>query len=991
MKLQIWKCCVYTSLMHGLDCTGVSEAGPVLLRKHVARHVRLIAKSPSHITKERSEDLLRRLGIPDPLQDLLRRTEARIQKARQGAMVQLQPPRVQQRWTPLLSSLQALQDTSLTTQRPGTPPHAHEVQARLVEVRTLAKPVACALCGIYFPSLKMLRHHKALKHPETVNKKRPRTQQQMRADFMQHAVDGLPACKHCSWQFSSWPAFCKHFECRRCPVLHAPTAETPEPQQIKHQVAINPDSPNPPSTNQHPEDTLAALFKALPEYCREIGVADVWQTLAARIRQEGINHCPFCAQWLAKPQYLTRHVAAQHFACAELLAQLPEWLEHRRVTVHSPCQWCHTAFQAKHVSRIKHTMHCPILVRTGLLSLLFASQVPAQHHADGTHGGSAERTAVSRGAGSNDAGHDGESVGPDCRDGRTASDGDGTQGAQARGSRGGSGAGTPPRQRSQGPQGRPKGRQMGILEWMGQLELAKESTSGARGRDERRDDRDVSGNGEADASPRRSIEHQQNRDRIRPVLSNKGRSLDGSGHVPHNHLVAAHQRDIAPGTHHLPESDADAEVHGSLVESLGGMHPDGRLQGPGGAAADPERRRQSSVPTVQSHYQNHGSEDGPGAPGARRGQEDDQGSGEAGPTPFDPPQVPPHAEAHGRDPCGRRASYGPSGGPPDGRSRPMLEAPQHPLPFGGMQSGGHEHAGRADGPIGPRRPHPGDDQQTVRALMFGNQANYCYSNAACVALLWTRTHLLPGARSEPLVGDAMLATLHGICRTRALQHIWTRITWRSLHQGWRQPELQHDVIEYFTFLRKWLVPQLSQIHWQARIQDEEGLKVVDTGSCWPLWLPQPLTPAVSTPAAGITVQSLVDAWTNIQRGLHGLVNKPRVLLIQVNRFNIGTSVGDKSHQPVNPDLYIMMPIFTYDLTQPQAMQQRYERYRRTAALLHEGHSPVSGHYRAVLYEDGCALITNDNTQARRLADTTASWQSVNSRVYAVLYVHSPNS
>ena len=240
-KLAIWRACVYATLMHGLDSTGLASTGPALLRKHVSKQVRRIAKSPSHITHETSSDLLLRHDISDPVADLFRRVNTRITKARAGPISLLQPARVHKRWSLLLHEITNHQPWHDPGQSALSRTATTSFQTTLCEVRPGTRAVACPICGVYFHSLKTMKQHVTLTHHKQQPKTQAppkRTQQQLRNDFMQHAVNGLPTCSHCLWEFVSWPAFFQHFEHARCSVLQccmqAAFAQTLSLPAIRH-------------------------------------------------------------------------------------------------------------------------------------------------------------------------------------------------------------------------------------------------------------------------------------------------------------------------------------------------------------------------------------------------------------------------------------------------------------------------------------------------------------------------------------------------------------------------------------------------------------------------------------------------------------------------------------------------------------------------------------------------------------------------------------
>ena len=114
---------------------------------------------------------------------------------------------------------------------------------------------------------------------------------------------------------------------------------------------------------------MSSLYASLPDVVRGLCSAE-WVPLADHVRQEDQHTCMFCKQWLARPAYLTRHIAAQHAGLREVLDALPSWLQARRPTVFSPCRWCHQDFKVQHSSRSRHAQACTTLIRTGIYLLL---------------------------------------------------------------------------------------------------------------------------------------------------------------------------------------------------------------------------------------------------------------------------------------------------------------------------------------------------------------------------------------------------------------------------------------------------------------------------------------------------------------------------------------------------------------------------------------------------------------------------------------------
>ena len=419
LKLAVWRACAFACLMYGLDCIILPPQSAQKLQQVVVRQLRIMLKSPVFITREPAELFLRRIGIQSPAVEVANRIRARVSKCRQGPMAALQPLRTQQRW-------RYLDEAAALSQEYAAIPVWHDgstnadTQIRLQEVQAQLPRQICQHCGLSFRTLKALRSHVAQKHskdttePPKVDMVR-RTQQQMRKDYMCHASGGLPTCVHCHWNFSSWPAFCEHFEHKRCVALHLQTQvgpiTTPEPSDPAASPGTYtepPPSPNPSSsirpegvqcdvsTPEHAEDTMCGLYASLPEVVLGLCSAE-WNALADHVRQEDQHTCMFCKQWLAKPNYLTRHITAQHGVLREVLNALPSWLQARRPTVFSPCRWCYQDFKAQHSSRSRHVQSCTTLIRTGIYHLLHcACQELPPFSSNGALGGGSPTWCSSR-------------------------------------------------------------------------------------------------------------------------------------------------------------------------------------------------------------------------------------------------------------------------------------------------------------------------------------------------------------------------------------------------------------------------------------------------------------------------------------------------------------------------------------------------------------------------------------------------------------------
>ena len=338
---------------------------------------------------------------------------------------------------------------------------------------------------------------------------------------------------------------------------------------------------------------------------------------------------------------------------------------------------------------------------------------------------------------------------------------------------------------------------------------------------------------------------------------------------------------------------------------------------------------------------------------------------------------------------GETLANGPGDWAADGGSGSGMVPLQSAMPLGSMPSHGDVDESRQARQIGSGHQSAEDDRKHVRTLVLGNRRNYRYSNASFLALLWTQASIPSGLETaEHLLGTPLFSLWSRLRKLRPsiTQHLWQQLPWRTLHIGWNSPEAQHDVVEYLTFLRPQLQSCVAAGRWEARhVQDDGSVGTAESGSTWPLWIDTPLDAIPHNRSTTAELQQLVDAW-RMQRGLQGLTAEPPVLLIQANRFNVAGHRHGKSVVPLVPNPYLMLPVFTAT-DQPMSLELTYARYRRSAALLHEGIEQTSGHYRCILFCGEQVLITDDGRPAQSLNPLQMTTHLRN--LYAFLYVLCP--
>ena len=179
-RVSLYLSCVRSSLIFGLHAT---------LRKLDAtdsRHLRAIAKSPSHITKESTTALRLRLRVQSPEEAIVALLRRRIACCQEAASVE-----------DLQSHLSALLSNAHTSEGVSPSPSIVPCNAK--------QPVACPVCGVYFDSMRHMLSHQARQHGCQL----PKVPLPKSTDYTAHTVQCLPQCKHCLGVFTRVEAFKK--------------------------------------------------------------------------------------------------------------------------------------------------------------------------------------------------------------------------------------------------------------------------------------------------------------------------------------------------------------------------------------------------------------------------------------------------------------------------------------------------------------------------------------------------------------------------------------------------------------------------------------------------------------------------------------------------------------------------------------------------------------------------------------------------------------
>ena len=965
-RARLYVACVRSSLLYGLTAVGVTGHVVRKLDQFDSRALRSLARSPAFLSHESSEALRKRLNVSSPSKVLHQALERRIAKSSDAQ---------EHQW--FAAKLQELQDVLAVASSSSNLRSADAQEG-----------VACPDCGIYFPSFRIMRSHRARSHKQLALK----VQAGMLAaqDYVAGGVDGMPACRWCRRIFTRVEGLKKHHRkgCPKCrkDVETSQTTREPEvvsvsPGQVPgmrggllgHPCRTSPTTSHDVVRVSAPsEDSLvavpaAALLKdpafqqlARQHWKRPLENADY----RARLKE----YCVICGQWCARakqhqrlmhPEAWLLHDAAVSQCCSAGLRAL------------RLCSFCSTPVQQPG----RHLRHCVVMYQASLASLLLCQD---RHglSSGGTGGGACED-----GTGGAQAGNGGSLLRP--------------ADAGPCGGEGASGGRAP----SQMGQASMEGRQRSITGWLvpgqlgqrvqtvatcpagGQERTATSAGPGNAGPDEQ--------HGPSNATPRGRDPTPEARSRIHglhryfrpgmPFGAPPGsRKLAGAVHEGHC------DKPIAPGDVHGTAGNATGHSRGDACGWReapavpecgldGGGRPSSQSQvglpflgsggeeasGGGGPAiitcgrhaidrsADDAHPKGRSLEELQD-YQAHECErsvQGRGSPvhGVHRLE---------GGIQCNLLQCAAHSERLGLHEADRS-----TGTPRAGTGNPADQAAEavlygHHLLRVDATDGALErrclgrHAAAALEEVQLAR-GANSASLTLPQARLRNSSNLCYCNAIFHCVYWLGEvstsaqacygSLQAGIRILRTTGDLMLP------RCMALH---------ALFRGWRQLHNQHDAGE---FLQRFLAvaqPDACVGGWEARLTNPH--RVRDSGDLGiPLFLHLP----------GESLQALVDSWQH-QFATHALTHHGGCIFLQICRYSAHDS-KNMQRVVIRPGATVTLPVFT----DAGNACTRLEQFRVVAAVFHQGQSTTSGHYQAIVgkpeAEQWVPYICDDNRKPRK--------------------------
>ena len=195
-RLELYTTCIRTSTLYAVAVVGVTKTGARQLCSFEAKHIRAIAKAPSHVYKEPTTALLLRLGYNTPVDAILRYLQ-KIPQNRRGETVPgiLMPFYVFGMFL-LPCALVSRQHPTRFRRFP-----APYVESTLADCRPCAStaPKCMQMRSPSAPTLRLLDG--LLIYSSTV-------------------LMACPPCRHCHLKLTTWNNFRRHIQ-RSCPALHS--------------------------------------------------------------------------------------------------------------------------------------------------------------------------------------------------------------------------------------------------------------------------------------------------------------------------------------------------------------------------------------------------------------------------------------------------------------------------------------------------------------------------------------------------------------------------------------------------------------------------------------------------------------------------------------------------------------------------------------------------------------------------------------------------
>ena len=346
-KLQIWRSCVFSTLIYGLYATDITFPGIRLLHTQIMNHYRKLAGDHSYVTGKTHHQFLVEYRLDHPI-GLLIHGALQLQQLQRRRLTQLYPHDIilHLDWTTLDSTINLLHTAWMaqanSMDSPMPPPDAEVQPFQYV----------CQVCTKSFDSLPNLRRHHTKEHGLIQYRN-------LMVHALSYAQGGLPHCSHCQMQFTSWRSFCHHIERNCCEAR--PTS----------QRGLAPLTTEAQDRSVHPSTAFSTQLLHRQSYgpaLLSLISRKAWHELREMedAKKDLSAKCVLCGMFTGRIQDLHFHLRTHHPDCIPFVfAKMSQLC--RAQTAISPCAFCGKTFQRTH--------SCPVMCQVALLMINLSRQV----------------------------------------------------------------------------------------------------------------------------------------------------------------------------------------------------------------------------------------------------------------------------------------------------------------------------------------------------------------------------------------------------------------------------------------------------------------------------------------------------------------------------------------------------------------------------------------------------------------------------------------
>ena len=345
-RVLLYASCVRSSMFYGQHAVGFTPNMLRLLDQRDSRYLRAISRSPAHITHESTTALRARLKLLSPadvFQKLLRKRIAscQSQESKEG-------------FRHILDSLEHL----------AVPASQMGASAALISLEE-CNPVACDVCGLYFPDLRLLRSHQARKH-QYVKTPKPGPK-----EYVRNSVDGMPQCAHCMKKFTRVEGLKKHL---RGSCLQRPMVKPCVEEAAKTSVscgAVPPERVESLGCTHRASQVAAPSPPLLEQQAFRVQVANNWRSVLqdAKFLDSLSQYCIICGQWVSAMGGIKQHLCLMHPEQWAFKEDASSRCSSLGLVLASPCQYCGLQIKAPRT----HMRHCLAVFQSSLAELLVAN------------------------------------------------------------------------------------------------------------------------------------------------------------------------------------------------------------------------------------------------------------------------------------------------------------------------------------------------------------------------------------------------------------------------------------------------------------------------------------------------------------------------------------------------------------------------------------------------------------------------------------------